>query len=62
MKFGVRANVNGCPMSALRIYPMSPHVDSKIASELAHDLSRMKAEFDKVFNYLNESAPDVVHK
>jgi glutamate/tyrosine decarboxylase-like PLP-dependent enzyme len=52
----------GADMSAIRIFPMSPHITAKEAEQLSHQLGKMKEKFDKEFLYIKSDAPEVVHK
>jgi len=52
----------GADMSAIRIYPMSPHITAEEAEKLAHQLGKMKRKFDQKFVYAKSDAPEVVHK
>lgn len=52
----------GADMSAIRIFPMSPHTTAKEAERLSHQLGKMKEKFDKEFLYEKLDAPEVVHK
>ncbi len=52
----------GADMSALRVYPMSPHATAKEAEYLANQLGEMKNKFDREFRYIKSDAPEVVHK
>lgn len=52
----------GSDMSAIRIFPMSPHITIKEAEMISHQLGDMKKEFDKSFSYTKSDAPEVVHK
>lgn len=52
----------GADISALRVYPMSPHITAKEAEHLANQLGEMKRKFDREFRYIKSDAPEVVHK
>lgn len=52
----------GADMSAIRIYPMSPHTTVEEAQQLAKQLGEMKRKFDKKFIYIKSDAPEVIHK
>lgn len=52
----------GADMSAIRIFPMSPHITAKEAERLSHQLGKMKEKFDEEFVYKKSDAPEVVHK
>lgn len=52
----------GADMSALRIFPMSPHTTAKEAEQLSRQLGKMKEKFDEEFLYIKSDAPEVVHK
>jgi len=52
----------GADMSAIRIFPMSPHITTKEAEQLSHQLGKMKEKFDEEFLYIKSDAPEVVHK
>lgn len=52
----------GADMSALRIYPMSPHITADDANCLAKQLGEMKKKFDQKFIFTNLYVPEVVHK
>ena len=52
----------GADMSAIRIFPMSPHITVKETEQLSHQLGKMKERFDKEFLYKKSDTPEVVHK
>lgn len=53
---------SGFDMSAIRIYPMSPHITTAKALILCKQLGKMKKKFDSNFKYNQFNAPEVVHK
>lgn len=52
----------GLNLSVLRIYPMSPHIDTKKAKQLANIIGKSKQQFDKFTHFEEEDVPNIVHK